>query len=688
MKAPRRRGRIRKLRLLALLTVLGLLAGVAFSFGLVRAIASEIPSLDPSQRRGSVDGVVYASNGRSVLAVIRGDESRVLLSSIDDVAPIMRQAIVSVEDRRFYEHNGVDLRGIARALWQDIRSQSVVEGGSTITQQFVKNAYIRNERTVGRKVREAALAWQLEQRWSKDRILLAYLNTIYFGNGAYGVQQAARTYFDMGASRLTLAQAALLAGLQRNPSLYDPVQHPRAARDRRSYVLRLMVEQGKITTRQAARARSAALPNPQNVRLPGTRGPAPYFVNYVTDQLIAKYGAGRVYGGGLKVTTTIDLGLQELAGKAIDKVLGDDGDGPAAALVAIDPRDGSVKAMYGGTSFRKSQFNLATQAERQPGSSFKPIVLATALRQGIAPSTRFDSKPVEIDAGDRVWKVTNYENRYLGRVDLWRAMISSDNAVYAQLTKTVGPKGIVKTAHELGIRSKLNPYFSIGLGAVAVNPLDMTRAYATIANDGKRVDGSLMGDRPRVIESVERVKSGERQENDARRGSRPQRGQGAPAHRDPGGRRQVGNRPARGHRLAARRRQDRDDRRLRRRLVRRLHAAAGRGRLGRISERAPPDADRVRRPAGHRRDAAGVDLEGVHRGGARAGGRRAGAVPGRARNPGAGAARRLPWRLVEARQRRLPRHERVQLLRRRRPLGDRRVLLERGHRAARRRAHR
>ncbi len=502
-----------------MVTVLSLLSGVAFSLGLVRAVASEIPSLDPARQQASnqVDSVIYASDDRNpgnkrVLAVLRGDESRVLLKDIDDVAPIMRQAIVSVEDQRFYEHNGVDIRGIARALWEDVRSQGVVEGGSTITQQYVKNAYVRNEQTIARKVREAALAWQLEQKWSKDRILLAYLNTIYFGNGAYGIQQAARTYFQKGAGRLTLAESALLSGLPADPSLYDPTQHPRAARARRAYVLQTMFDQGKITERQLARANAAPLPQADDVRLPGTQGPAPYFVNYVKDQLIAKYGAGRVFGGGLRVTTTIDLELQDLARKAIEKILRSD-DGPAAALVAIDPRDGSVRAMFGGTNFRRSQFNLATQAERQPGSSFKPIVLATAFRQGISPQTQFDSKPVEIDAADRVWRVTNYEGDYLGRVNLSRAMVSSDNAVYAQLTKLVGPKAIVRTAHALGIRSKLDPYFSIGLGAVAVNPLDMTRAYATFANGGKRIDGSLLGDRARVVDKVEFALTGKTREN-------------------------------------------------------------------------------------------------------------------------------------------------------------------------------
>ena len=497
-----------------MLTVLVLLAGTAFTFGLVRAVASEIPLLDPAAQRSQVDGVVYASNGRSVLAVLRGDESRVLLKDIDDVSPIMRQAIVSVEDRRFYEHNGVDTRGIMRALVQDVRSQGVVEGGSTITQQFVKNAYVRNQKTIARKVREAALAWQLEQRWPKDRILLAYLNTIYFGNGAYGIQQASRTYFDKGAKHLTLAESALLSGLPADPSLYDPTQHPRAAKQRRHYVLQTMFDQGKITARQLRNASRAPLPKPEDVRLPGTQGPGQYFVNYVKDQLIAnpKFGAGRVFGGGLKVTSTIDLELQETAHRAIESVLKTPG-GPAAALVAIDPRTGAVRAMVGGSNFRESQFNLATQAERQPGSSFKPIVLATALRQGIAPITSFDSKPVDIDAGDRIWHVTNYEGDYLGRVDLARAMVSSDNSVYAQLTKLVGPKAIVKTAHELGIHSELDPYFSIGLGAVAVNPLDMTRAYATFANRGVRVDGSLTGDRPRVIEKVEYARTGAVSEN-------------------------------------------------------------------------------------------------------------------------------------------------------------------------------
>jgi penicillin-binding protein 1A len=489
-----------------LVAVLFVAASLSFTFGLVRAVASEVPALDPAAQRSDVDTVVYAENGRSVLAVLRGDESRVLVAT-EDIAPIIRQAIVSVEDQRFYEHDGVDVRGIARALWQDVRQQSIVEGGSTITQQFVKNAYIRNEQSIARKVREAALAWQLEQDWTKDRILTAYLNTIYFGHGAHGIQQAARAYFKKGAADLTLAEAALLAGIPADPSLYDPAVNPLSAKLRRSHVLGMMFEQGKITRGQFVRADKAPLPTPENIRLPGTQGEAPYFTNYVTDQLVAEYGAGKVFGGGLRVTTTIDLDLQLKARAAIERVLRNP-DGPAAALVAIDPRSGEVKAMFGGRNFRESQFNLAAQAKRQPGSAFKPIVLAAAMSEGISPVTELESKPVSIDAGHRIWKVTNYDKTYLGRVNLSRALVSSDNSVYAQLTDLVGPKAIVKTAHDLGIRSRLAPYFSIGLGSVGVSPLEMARAYATLANEGRRVDGAVFGNRARVVESVERARSG------------------------------------------------------------------------------------------------------------------------------------------------------------------------------------
>ena len=608
---PRPRRRVRKRRLAALLLVLFVAAALSFTFGLVRAVASEIPALDPAAQHADVDTVVYASNGKTVLAVLRGDESRVLVGT-EDIAPIMRQAIVSVEDQRFFEHNGVDLHGIGRALWQDVRQQGIVEGGSTITQQFVKNAYIRNEQTLARKVREAALAWQLEQRWSKDRILTAYLNTIYFGHGAYGIQQAARAYFKKSAKDLTLADSALLAGIPSDPSLYDPASNPRSAKLRRRHVLRMMLDQGKISRSQFRRADRAALPVLDDIRLPGTQGPAPYFVNYVKDDLVARYGAGRVFGGGLKVTTTIDLDLQLKARAAIESVLRNP-NGPAAALVAIDPRDGAVKAMFGGRNFRQSQFNLAAQAKRQPGSSFKPIVLATAMNEGISPMTEFESKPVSIDAGDRIWKVTNYDHTYLGRVSLSRAIVSSDNSVFAQLTDLVGPKAIVKTARSLGIRSRLAPYFSIGLGSGAVSPLDMARAYATIANDGRRIDGSEFGNRPRVVQTVERFRSSRVDANVPSPKQVMDEGQAELLTQMLQDVVRVGNREARRDPRTPDRRQDGNDGQLRGRMVRRVHAGARRRRVGRVPGRAQADAHRVQRRAGRRWNAARDDLEGVRR---------------------------------------------------------------------------
>jgi len=497
-----RRRRIRKLRLLALLLILVLLGTASFAYGLVTAVASEIPQLDPARYHREVNGYIYAGDGHTVLAVLRGSENRRVVSS-DDIADVMKQAIVAVEDRRFFEHRGVDLRGILRAVWADIRNQKVVEGGSTITQQFVKNAYVKGERSISRKLREAALAWQLEQQWSKDRILTAYLNTIYFGNGAYGIEQAGRVYFGHSAARLTLPEAALLAGIPADPTLYDPVTNPKGARKRRETVLRDMLEEQDITYGQFRRANRTPLPRPEGVRLPGTQSPkAPlYFTNYVKQLLVDRYGTARVFGGGLRVKTSIDLGLQTIARRAITKWLPAE-TGPSAALVAVDPRDGRVLAMVGGDNYRKSQFNLAVQGHRQSGSAFKPFVLATALVQGISPTTSFESKPVTISLGDRLWYVNNYEGHNLGRIDLGTATAYSDNTVYAQLTNVVGPRNVARTAQALGITSPLKGYFAIGLGAEAVNPLEMARAFSSFANGGSRVDGSLLGNHPRAIVSV------------------------------------------------------------------------------------------------------------------------------------------------------------------------------------------
>jgi penicillin-binding protein 1A len=486
---------------------LGLLAMSAFTFGLLEAVATELPLLDPArQAQVERNGYIYAGDGKTVLAVLRGSQSRVLVD-YDEISPWMKHSIVAIEDRRFWDHNGIDLRGIARAAWADIRQKKVVEGGSTIVQQFVKNAYLRNERSFARKVREAALAWQLDEHWSKPRILTAYLNTIYFGNGAYGVQQAAKVYFGQDAANLTLPQAALLAGIPADPTGNDPVARPAAARARRAEVLRALREEDIITAAEERQANRAPLPDPDDVRLPGTQGKAPYFAEYAKQQLVDAFGSRGVYGEGLRVRTTIDLGLQELARKAVWNLL-PNAEGPSAALVALDPTTGNVLAMVGGRNYSKSQFNLAVQSRRQPGSAFKPFVLASALENGISPATHFTSEPITIFLGDRYWAPSNYEDVYLGDIDLASATVHSDNVVYAQLTNLVGPQNVARTARRLGVRSPQRPVFSIGLGTQALNPLELARAYGAFANGGYRIDTRTFKNRPRVIDEV-RTPSGE-----------------------------------------------------------------------------------------------------------------------------------------------------------------------------------
>jgi len=475
-----------------------MLAFVSFCFGFVSALGSGLGQLDPQQQQKiEVDGRILASDGHTVLATLRGSEARKIVRP-DQISWTMKHAIVDVEDRRFFEHRGIDLRGMVRAAWTDIVQGKVVEGGSTITQQFIKNSYRQKQRTIARKLREAALAWQLEQRWSKDRILTAYLNTIYFGNGAYGVELAAQTYFGHSAAKLTLPEAALLAGIPRDPGLYDPFRNPHAAKARRALVLQKMVEQGDISAPAAQRANRVPLPRIGEGKRPTTRERVPFFTEYVKDLLVRHLGAGKVYGGGLEVTTSIDLGLQKVAEQAVRQTMSIPG-GPSTSLVAIDPRNGEILAMVGGQNFKRSQFNLATQSQRQAGSAFKPFVLSAALAQGLSPSSVLTSKPLYLPLGDRFWSVSNSEDSYLGPIDLKTATAYSDNTVFAQLTRIVGPQNVARTAKSLGIQSRLDSYLSIGLGTNLVNPLEMARAYATIANGGTRIDGSMLNNEPRAV---------------------------------------------------------------------------------------------------------------------------------------------------------------------------------------------
>jgi len=433
---------------------------------------------------------VYAADG-SELGVIPAERNRtpVKRSAISPWAP---QATVAIEDRRFYSHGGVDPVGIARAVVADIRAGKVVQGGSTITQELVRNLYLSRERTFKRKVIEACLSIKLSHQWSKDRILTAYLNQVFYGNHAYGIEAAAETYFSRTAKNLTLGQAALLAGLPQAPSSYDPFRNPSAARERRDAVLRAMLANRDITSTEYARATAH-----QSLDLkPGQRFiriREPYFFGYVQDLLQKQYGSNTVREGGLRVYTTINPGLQRAAQAAIAHVLTEPTD-PASALISIDPRTGAIKAMAAvSPSHRHNQYNFATSARRQPGSTFKAITLTTAVARGMDPfNTSYLSAPLIYNPDPAgtcenkiAWCVQTYEHTYHGVESVASATVQSDNTVYARLALDVGPANIVAMARKLGIRtSPLKPFPSITLGTETVTPLELASAYATLAAGG------------------------------------------------------------------------------------------------------------------------------------------------------------------------------------------------------------
>jgi penicillin-binding protein 1A len=507
-----RRPKIKKLRLALILAGLSLLASVSTVFGMMMAVSQDLHAIEDFQQyRTSQNSELFDATGKK-LGMLTGNQNRILVSS-DEISQNLKQAVVAVEDHRFYQHQGVDFQGIGRALVQDIIARGGRQGGSTITEQFVKNALeAQSSRTVFQKLREAAAAYHLEKRWTKDKILTTYLNTIYFGEGAYGIEAAARTYFgefhpgcgddtqSKCASLLGPEEAAMLAGIIASPSAYDPRLHPEAALNRRNEVLKRMLDQGFFLSEHDYQdATSKALPAPSQIEPPREDSRAPYFTSWLRQQIVDRYGAGRAFAGGLRIRTTVDLAVQAEAEAAISRHLA--GIAPTGAAVVIDNRTGAVKALVGGFDFKNRPFNLATNGRRQPGSTFKPFTLITALEKGRSPNEVFTSTKKQFKVpgspGER-FVVHNYNDIYVGSRTLASATTYSDNSVYEELGLQIGTKSIARTAQAMGIETKVssNPAMILGALKRGVTPLEMAYAYTTIAHNGQRVSGSLASDGP------------------------------------------------------------------------------------------------------------------------------------------------------------------------------------------------
>jgi penicillin-binding protein 1A len=521
-----RRTRLKRLRFLAILFAVLVLGLISFVFGIFVSVAADLPSLTRFALYKNEKSSTLLDDLGQPIGVL-SQQNRVIVTA-EQIPRIVKNAVISIEDKRFETNSGVDLRGIARAFVDDIEHKGAAQGASTIEEQFIKNALrAQSHRTIFEKLREAALAYQLSHKWSKEKIITAYLNTIYFGNGAYGIEAAAQTYFGHEVNHLDCGmpgkplcvehlepwEAALLAGIIQSPTEYDPATHPVAAKERREVVLRQMLDQGYLSKAVYEQSTEQALPSPNEIQAPQEQTvegvDAGYFTSWVQQQVIERYGAPRAFDGGLKITTTLDLELQRAAEQAVTDNLPDAED-PSAAMVVIENSTGDVRAMVGGRNYDESPFNLATQGQRQPGSSFKAFDLAAALEQGISPDSVWPSKEktfyVNAPGGVEKFVVHNDEGAYTGENTLTGALAYSDNSIFAEVGLKVGTKHIALLAHKMGITTPLstNPAMTIGGLTIGVTPLDMAHAYETIAHGGERVTGSLVeGGAPVGIQQVQ-----------------------------------------------------------------------------------------------------------------------------------------------------------------------------------------
>lgn len=501
VRLPRNPGRARralKIALLALLLVV--LALAAMVAGAYVSVARTLPSLELADRIPSSDTTkIYDSSPTPVLlAELRGLDDRQTLSG-DDIPQVMRDAVVAVEDPRFYEHKGMDFIAILRAAWADLRHREVRAGGSAITQQLIKNAFLTDDQKATDATLEPAMAYALESRWSKEKILNEYLNYVYFGSGAYGIRAAAQAYFGVEPEDLTLAQAALLAGLPSSPSTYSPLRDPDAALVRRDLVLNKMYQQRYISSGQLQGALEAPL---QLAGVTAERGETnSLWVDLIREQLIARYGSSTVMDGGLRVFASVNARAQEAAENAVEEVLAQaraqeplGSDGLSAALVAIDVQSGQLLAMVGADRSSALPINLATQGRWKIGSTFKPFVLAAALEQGISPDAAYDSGPTTLALSTGLVALPSADE---GKLTLAQAIARSSEGVFGRLVTDVGPTAVADTAAGLGIPISavtVSPAIAVEGPVEGVSPLEMAMAYAAFATGGERLSARVVFD--------------------------------------------------------------------------------------------------------------------------------------------------------------------------------------------------
>lgn len=469
---------------LILLSFIAICVGIIAGYGL--SYISDLPKIKALEEYHPYEASrVYSKDGELIAEFYI--ERRIIIS-FSDIPRYVKNAVLAVEDARFFSHPGLDIHGILRALWADIKAREIIQGGSTITQQLSKMLFLKPEKSLARKIKEVIIAMQIERTYSKDEILNLYLNQVYFGSGAYGIEAAAQTYFGKSAKDLNLSESAMLAGLPKAPTAFSPFRNPERAMLRRSHVLRRMVEIGFIKEEEAEKADKDPIPIPPK----GSFNKAPYFVEFIRQQIEGKYGHD-VYTGGLNIYTTLDIKAQEAAEKAIQKGLNSIDERyrrrnipVQGALLALEPGTGYINAMVGGRDFYETQFNRTYQALRQPGSAFKPFVFVTAIDNGFTPEDIIMDSPVSYPGHKKgvKWSPKNFSGKFQGPVTIRKALAESINIVAVKLLDRVGVNTTIEYARRLGVKSELKPYLPLALGASDLTLIEMTSAYGVFANQG------------------------------------------------------------------------------------------------------------------------------------------------------------------------------------------------------------